>query len=145
MKNRLLQGFVTCAYTGYLPYAPGTWASLLGCALLYISPFPLQHPLVVAPLAVIAVLAINGLRLAERDPGYVTIDELVGMFVAMMGHQASFSNLLKSFILFRLFDILKPYPIRQAERLPRGYGIVADDIVAGAFASLALVLLGRLW
>lgn len=145
MKNRLLVGFVTCAYTGYLPYAPGTWASLLGCALLYISPFPLQHPLVVAPLAAIAVLAINGLRLTEKDPGYVTIDELVGMFVSMMGHQASFSNLLKSFILFRLFDILKPYPIRQFERLPRGYGIVADDIVAGAFANLALVLLWRLW
>jgi phosphatidylglycerophosphatase A len=61
----------------------------------------------------------------------------------MMGHQATIWNLAKGFILFRAFDILKPYPIRKVERLPGGYGIMADDALAGIFSNILLFLAGR--
>ena len=71
------------------------------------------------------------------------IDELIGMLVATLGHSPSAWNIVKAFILFRAFDILKPYPIRKVERLPGAYGIIADDVLAGIFASLTLFLWER--
>ena len=144
MARRLGLVFVTCGYIGYLPFAPGTWASLLGCALLYVLPGILNNPVLVIALAVAAVLCINRMDLPEKDPGYIVVDELAGMCVTMLGQGTGFPSLLKGFILFRIFDILKPFPIRRTEGLPKGYGIVADDIVAGIYANAALLLLGRL-
>jgi phosphatidylglycerophosphatase A len=142
--RKLGLAFVTCGYTGYLPYAPGTWASILGCILLYLLPGILNHPALVAFLTVTAIFSINRMELEGKDPGYVVIDELAGICVTMVGQGLGFSNLLKGFILFRIFDILKPFPVRRLEGLPKGYGIVADDIMAGIYANAALLLLGRL-
>jgi phosphatidylglycerophosphatase A len=136
--------FVTCGYIGYLPFAPGTWASILGCALLYLLPGILNHPLTVLLIAVAATLCINRMELSEKDPGYIVIDELAGICVTMVGQGLGSANLLKGFILFRILDILKPFPIRRLEGLPKGYGIVADDILAGIYANAALIMLGRL-
>jgi phosphatidylglycerophosphatase A len=144
MARKIALAFATCGYVGYLPFAPGTWASILGCILLYLLPGTLNHPLTVILIAVAAVLCINRMELLEKDPGYVVIDELAGMCVTMVGQGTGSLNLLKGFVLFRIFDILKPFPIRRLERLPRGYGIVADDILAGVYANAALILLGRL-
>jgi phosphatidylglycerophosphatase A len=144
VARRVALAFATCGYVGYLPFAPGTWASILGCILLYLLPGIPNHPVLVIALSVAAVLCINRMELPEKDPGYIVVDELAGMCVTMVGHSLGFSSLLKGFILFRIFDILKPFPIRRAEGLPKGYGIVADDIVAGLYANAALILLGRL-
>jgi phosphatidylglycerophosphatase A len=144
MAGKLGLAFVTCGYIGYLPYAPGTWASILGCILLYLLPGIFNHPALVAFLTIAAVFSINRVELQEKDPGYVVIDELAGICVTMVGQGLGLSNLLKGFILFRIFDILKPFPVRRLEGLPKGYGIVADDIMAGIYANAALLLLGRL-
>jgi len=80
----------------------------------------------------------------QADPGFVVIDEFAGMLVAMAGHAVTFRNLFIGFILFRAFDILKPYPVRKLERLPGAYGIIADDVLAGILASAALFIIGRL-
>jgi phosphatidylglycerophosphatase A len=144
MARKVALAFVTCGCVGYLPFAPGTWASILGCILLYLLPGILNHPLTAILIAVAATLCINRMELREKDPGYVVIDELAGMCVTMVGQGLGTSNLLKGFILFRIFDILKPFPIRRLEALPKGYGIVADDILAGIYANAALLLLGRL-
>ena len=144
MGRKLALGFVTCGYTGYLPIAPGTWASILGCILLYLLPGILNHPAVVALLAIAAIICLNRMELPEKDPSYIVVDELAGMCVTMVGQGLDITNLLKGFLLFRLFDILKPFPIRRLEGLPKGYGIVADDILAGIYANAALLLLGRL-
>ena len=144
MARKLALAFVTCGYVGYLPLAPGTWASILGCVLIYLLPGVLNHPLVVALLAIASILCINRMELPEKDPGHIVIDELAGICVTMVGQGVSVSNLLKGFVLFRLFDILKPFPIRRLEALPKGYGIVTDDILAGIYANAALLLLGRL-
>jgi phosphatidylglycerophosphatase A len=84
------------------------------------------------------------MALPEKDPGYIVVDELAGICVTMVGQGLDVTNLLKGLILFRIFDILKPFPIRRLEALPKGYGIVADDMLAGIYANVALLLLGRL-
>jgi phosphatidylglycerophosphatase A len=144
MARKVALAFVTCGYVGYLPFAPGTWASILGCILIYLLPGILNHPLTAILIAVAAVLCINRMELPDKDPGYIVIDELAGICVTMVGQGLDVTNLLKGFILFRIFDILKPFPIRRLEALPKGYGIVADDILAGIYANAALLLLGRL-
>jgi phosphatidylglycerophosphatase A len=68
------------------------------------------------------------------------IDEVAGMLVAMAGHSISFLSLLAGFLLFRFFDIVKPYPIRRVEVFRKGYGILADDIIAGIFVNLLLIV-----
>ncbi len=144
MARKIALAFVTCAYVGYLPVAPGTWATLFGCILLYLFQGVLNHPLAIVVIIVAALLCINRMELPEKDPGYIVIDELAGICVTMVGHGLGLFMLLKGFILFRIFDILKPFPVRRLELLPRGYGIIADDLMAGIYANAALLLLGRL-
>jgi phosphatidylglycerophosphatase A len=136
--------FATCGYIGYLPFAPGTWASIFACVLLYLLPGIVNHPLLVIALTVAAILCLNRMELPEKDPGYVVVDELAGMCVTMIGHSLGLWDLVKGFILFRIFDIVKPLPVRRCEELPKGYGIVVDDLVAGIYANAALFLLGKL-
>ena len=137
-RDRLCEWFVTCSYTGYLPLAPGTWASALACIILYFVP-SFDHPAVIALLVVLAIFATERIRAEERDPRYIVIDELIGMLVATADDLTKW-NIVKAFMLFRAFDILKPYPIKKVERLPGAYGIIADDVLAGIFASIALFI-----
>jgi phosphatidylglycerophosphatase A len=142
-RDRICEWFATCCYVGYLPAAPGTWGSLLAAILLYL--FPLLHnPLVILFLLAGGVAAAERARKDQADPGHVVIDEFAGMLVAMAGHPVTLWNLFIGFILFRAFDILKPYPVRKLERLPGAYGIIADDVLAGILASAALFVIGRL-
>lgn len=138
--NNVLLFFVTLGPIGYLPFAPGTYGSVFACILLYFSPSVFAHPLFIIVLIVAALIVLNGLTLESNDPGYVVIDEVVGMFVAMAGHSITLLSLMAGFGLFRFFDIVKPYPIRRVEAFRKGYGILADDVVAGIFANLLLIL-----
>jgi phosphatidylglycerophosphatase A len=137
IKERISRWFATCSYVGYLPFAPGTWGSLLGCIFVYFFP-SLINPLVIAFIAIAAVVTSERARGDKKDPGHIVIDEFVGVLVTMAGHELTILALFEGFILFRAFDILKPYPIRKVERLPGGLGIVADDVLAGIFASALL-------
>jgi phosphatidylglycerophosphatase A len=136
--ERLLRFVVTCGYIGYLPAAPGTYASLLGIILLWLFPALFTNLIFVVALVVFSVASINCLRLKEKDPGFVVIDELAGICVTMVGNKPSLVNLAAGFLLFRFFDILKPFPVRNTESLKNGYGIVADDVVAGLYANVML-------
>jgi phosphatidylglycerophosphatase A len=98
------------------------------------------HPLFVALFIVISLVALNSLALEEKDPGYVVIDEVAGMFVTMMGHNTTILSLLTGFLLFRFFDIVKPFPIRRMEVFRKGYGILADDVLAGIFGNILLIM-----
>jgi len=133
----------TGLYTGYLPKAPGTWGSLAG-VLLYLLLAGLPLP---AYLLAIAVLLMVGTFTAgeaekildQKDPQVVVIDEIVGMLITLAGTRLEPLLLLAGFLLFRFFDILKPFPINFIDqRFHGGLGIMLDDIVAGLF-SLALL------
>jgi phosphatidylglycerophosphatase A len=143
IKARICEWYATCCYTGYLPLAPGTWASILTCLILCLIP-SFNHPAVIILLTVVAVFAVEQARGGEADPGYIVIDEMIGMLVATVGHDLAGWNIVKAFVLFRAFDIIKPYPIKKVERLPGAYGIIADDVLAGIYANAALFIWGKL-
>ena len=138
---------------GYLPLGPGTWASLASVLLWWCleriaSRFPLPHFFL--GLIVILGAALVGLWAAGRaaeylgrhDPQVVVIDEISGQHVALFvgGAAVNWKYLLLGLILFRVFDIWKPFPVQQTEKLPGGWGIMADDWVAGGYAALGLWL-----
>lgn len=131
----------TAGGIGNAPIAPGTVASFIALLVVWALPF---SPLGLA-LTLLLVVAIGGWAagrverlLATKDPGRVVIDEVAGMLLSVVALPRSFGLLLAAFLLFRLLDILKPFPIRQSESLPGGLAIMLDDLIAGAF-TLALL------
>jgi phosphatidylglycerophosphatase A len=141
--NRALACIVTCCYLGYLHGAPGTYASALGCILIYFFPSIFANIFFCVGLVLFSVLCINFFKYDGEDPGYIVIDELAGICVTLAGHHITLMNTIIGFVLFRIFDITKPFPIKQAERLKGGYGIVADDVIAGIIANVILIILGQ--
>jgi phosphatidylglycerophosphatase A len=132
---------------GDASFAPGTWGSLVACAAL--APLRENRPLYVAGLAVLGVAAVWSAGLVARrmktaDPGRIIIDEAFGMGLVLLAPlPAGWPGLATAFGLFRLFDILKPPPLRALERLPGGWGIVADDVGAAGYSALVLYLIYR--
>jgi len=139
-KNKILLTIVTCGFVGYMPFAPGTWASALGCIFIYLFPFPslIANISFICCLIIFSIICINLLTFTVEDPGYIVIDELAGMFITMAGHKPTLITLAAGFFLFRVFDIIKPYPVNAVERYRKGYGIMADDILAGIYANISL-------
>lgn len=80
---------------------------------------------------------------ARPDPGHVVIDEVAGQWMTLAFSRVNLSHLLAGFLFFRLFDIVKPWPARQLERLPRGWGIMLDDVAAGVYALLVMLALNH--
>ena len=135
---------------GYAPAAPGTLgsAAAIGIGAL-LAHYAGWKPLWFAPLAI--CVSVPGIWAAGetarqtqiKDPGFVVVDEVVGQWLALSAARAlNWKSYLAAFVLFRLFDIWKPFPVRQLESLPGGVGIVADDLMAGLYAALVLLLAG---
>ena len=142
VKRRLIDSvlsfFNTCFFVGRIPFAPGTFASFAAAALIYFFPAVFGSVIFAVACVIFAVVSVNLERYEGEDPGHIVIDEFAGMCVAMAGHKATLLNVIAAFVLFRVFDILKPFPINRMEKLRGGYGVVADDVVAGIFASLLI-------
>jgi len=140
---------------GLLKPGPGTYGSI-AAVLLWFAAAHTLHPtqLALAIGTIIAAVAVTliGIPAAtivaresgREDPGHVVIDEVAGQLIALIAIPADWQHAALSLLLFRLFDILKPPPIRQLERLPEGTGIMLDDVAAGLFA-LAVALLIHHW
>jgi phosphatidylglycerophosphatase A len=141
--------------TGYLKPGPGTWASL-ATVLLWFGAAHALHPSPHVLLAILLVAIVFGVALgipaatiAERtsgrhDPSFVVIDEVAGQAIALLFCPPDWRHALIAFVLFRLFDITKPFPVRRLERLPAGWGIVFDDVAAGLYA-LVVSSVVRIW
>lgn len=141
--KKILSGFLSLGMIGYIPLLPGTFASIFGCLFLLFFPSrPLYFDLfLLISLFLFSSLAIYHLGFEEKDPRHVVIDEFIGMYVTILGHPANFRTVLGGFILFRFFDIIKPYPVNKIEELPGPFGILGDDIFAGIYANLSLYLI----
>ncbi|WP_243546112.1 phosphatidylglycerophosphatase A family protein [Pseudodesulfovibrio tunisiensis] len=133
---------------GHLPKAPGTWGSLAAILLAPACFLPAPFWMRIAILILIFGVGTWAASRAEtvldqKDPGCVIIDELLGQWIALLPFQVvSWWVLVLAFVLFRVFDILKPWPVRQAETaFPGGFGVMIDDAVAGGYALLILWLL----
>lgn len=127
---------------GYSPIAPGTAGSLIGLALFW----PLHMAPTWAQVAVTAAVYFAGVaassrlarNLGRKDPGLAVVDEVVGMWVSLLFLPFTPLTALAAFLLFRALDVFKPWPARQFESLPGGWGIMTDDVMAGIYANLVL-------
>lgn len=135
--------------SGYSPVAPGTAGSLVGLALFW----PLQRLPAIPQLAVIAATLLLGVlssacvakRVGLEDPGIVVVDEVAGMWISLLFLPLTPATAAAGFFLFRLLDVVKPFPAARLEHLPGGWGIMADDVMAGIYANLALRAALVLW
>ena len=145
MKTRLAILLATFGYVGHFPFAPGTAgsaAALLLYAALRLAASPILDLAVIVALFAIGCWAgsVAEVHYGRTDPGFVVLDEVVGMLLTLLLVPVSWSGALVGFFLFRGFDIIKPFPARQCERMHGGLGIMADDAVAGIYGNLALRL-----
>lgn len=135
----------TGAYSGYLPKAPGTWGSVVG-VLLWLGirylPSGFYFPIVAGVFLVGVIAAGAAEKIVDRgDPGLVVIDEIVGQLIALAMIPAQPLWIILGFVFFRIFDILKPFPIGWLDgHIHGGLGIMLDDVIAGIYTLLILQL-----
>lgn len=148
MKKGIARLVATFFYVGYFPYAPGTLGTLAAVPLYYIiSGLPYYLYISFTVLFIILSVWASGIAegiYGEKDPGYIVADEVSGYLVTMTLVPLTLTNVVIGFFLFRLFDIVKPPPSRQSERLKGGLGVVMDDVVAGVYANILLQIISRL-
>jgi phosphatidylglycerophosphatase A len=133
---------------------PGTWGSV-AAVLIWSGTALLLHPspewllgLTLAGVVLAVGLGVPAATIAAResgrkDPGFVVIDEVAGQWITLAAAKPDWKHILLALLLFRVFDIYKPFPVRQLEKLPEGWGIVFDDVAAGLYAWAVLLLLNR--
>ena len=145
IRERAVLLAATGLYIGTIPVAPGTFGSLIGlplCLLLSRLTF-LQSVMIILAFILFAVGIASAAEkiLKQKDPGQIVIDEIAGLLVTFAGLPFNLKTALAGFIIFRMFDILKPFPIRILDRrMGGGSGVVLDDVVAGIYANLFLRL-----
>ncbi len=147
MGKWLIKTFASFFYLGYSPIAPGT-AGTVGAVIVFyyltkFSPFIYVSFLIGFIILSLWVSTKASLLYRTADPRQIVVDEVCGYLVTMLLIPPSLMNIILGFALFRFFDIVKPPPARSSERLPGGFGIVADDIVAGIYANIILQISTR--
>ena len=140
MKRFLIYTIGTGLGSGYTPIVPGTAGSLLALLIFFIFPLDSIYWLLISILFIgIGVWSSSEIEKDKgEDPGLVVIDEMVGQWLAVIFLPHSWITLLIGFILFRVFDIFKPYPINKSQKLKAGWGIMIDDVLAGVYANIVL-------
>lgn len=141
--RRLALLVASFGYVGRSPVAPGTAGSAAALPVflavrLVGSPAVEACLLVALGAAGVWSASVTERQLGVTDPGIVVIDEVVGMLLTLAFMPLGWGGILAGFVLFRVFDIIKPYPCAHAERLPGGWGIMADDVLAGVYANVVL-------
>ena len=141
---------------GWLKPGPGTWASLAATVIWYagLSTAHLTGSaatvLTLGGALAVTLIGIPAATVVEResgrtDPGFVVIDEVAGQWVVLAVAPIDIGHALLAFVLFRFFDIVKPWPVRQMERLRGGTGIMLDDLAAGVYGLLVMLVVGIWW
>ena len=141
MKDRLCKMIASVFYIGYLPIAPGTLGSLAALPLYYF----LCNNTIIMSAVILIVIALGFMTagkveklFGEKDPGEIIIDEFAGMLISLYRMPPTMGYVVTGFLLFRFFDIVKPRPIQNLEKLKGSLGIMSDDLVAGVYANMAL-------
>jgi phosphatidylglycerophosphatase A len=142
-RDKVVMALASGGYVGYIPLASGTFGSLIGLLLcLGLSHVPFLITLIILIIFIFISIWISDQaekQAGKKDPGLVVIDEIAGMAVTLLGIPFTLQNAIWGFLIFRFFDIVKPFPIRRIDkRLPGGYGIVLDDVLAGVYGNIAM-------
>jgi phosphatidylglycerophosphatase A len=149
MKNRLCLTLASVFYIGFIPGAPGTYASLATSLVFFVIVRLLHQPSSALHLSAVCLISLIGILVSAQisrntgveDPSYIVIDEVAGQLLTFLFLPMNALNLTLGFVAFRIFDIKKPYPIRRLESLGRGVGVMADDLLAGVYGNLVLQLI----
>lgn len=148
-KSRLALLLATVFGVGYAPVAPGTFGSIAGLgiawAVLQQTGWPAWYlgvaAVVLTPIASLACGVVER-QIGAEDPGFIVIDEVVGQWLTLAAIRPErFLDWMGALALFRVFDVLKPWPIRRLERIPNGWGVVADDLAAGACGMMTIAVI----
>jgi phosphatidylglycerophosphatase A len=147
--RRLGVFIATCAHVGYAPVAPGTFGSAVGLAVYYLVRRQASTAVELGAIALILVVGLWSATEAEHhfggiDPGPVVIDEVIGMLITLALHPVNVAGAIVGFFIFRVLDVVKPWPARRLELLPGGFGVVLDDVMAGVYGNLLMWGLVRL-
>jgi len=143
--NRLVTCFASFFYTGFFPFAPATFATAVFLLVYVLVPGGdwIATWTVFLPTLVLSIPASTRMEITHgKDPHCVVIDEVVGIQVVLLGATPTLAGVIAAFILFRIFDVWKPYPIDRLQSLPGGWGIVADDVLAGLYSRAVLIAAG---
>jgi len=135
--------FASALFSGYSPVASGTFGSLVALAIYLIPGF--ESPLVITIVATaVFVLGVRTSMIMEKryghDPSKVTIDEVVGMWISLILLPKKIFVVIAAFLVFRFFDIIKPFPARKFDSMHGGFGIMMDDVIAGLYANVIIQL-----
>ena len=148
--NQVAVFVASFGYVGFFPIAPGTAGSAAALALFAFVRWvglPAFELAVIAAVGAIGVWAASGTEVAlgRKDPGVVVIDEVLGMLITLALLPVSIAGVVLGFVLFRIYDVIKPYPAGRLESLQGGLGIMADDAMAGIYAYLTLRACVWMW
>ena len=133
----------TCGYLGYVPIAPGTFGSAAGLAVFFAVRSTGSVAVELAAIAVLFAIGIWSGTIAEHhfgglDPGPVVLDEVVGMLITLALLPVNMTGAIVGFFIFRVLDVVKPWPSAQFEKLPGGLGVMADDGMAAIYGNLVM-------
>jgi phosphatidylglycerophosphatase A len=147
--RRLGVFIATCCYVGYAPVAPGTFGSAAGLLVFYAVRSTGSTAIELAAIVVLFLIGIWSGTEAEHhfggvDPGPVVLDEVVGMLITLALIPVNFTGAIVGFLVFRLLDVVKPWPSAQMEHLPGGLGVMADDGMAAIYGNIIMQILVRL-
>ena len=150
--DALLKFIATGAYAGYVPRAPGTAGSVLGLLLVKFGAASIWKCSPAGFLMLFGVVFVCACSVAgyterlfgERDSSAIVLDEILGMIATMFGNPTGWSWLIAGFMLFRLFDIIKPWPASWFDRMQGGAGVMLDDLAAAFYANIVLQVLRRI-
>ncbi len=145
LKEYLAFLIATGGFVGKIPLAPGTLGTLVAIPIMLIY----WDKGILAQLSITAAVFFLGLwasiviveKYKEKDPEYIVVDEIAGFMVGMIGIEPTLIHLAIGFVLFRLYDIVKPPPIKMFEKLPSGLGVMVDDIIAGLYTWACMIIL----
>ncbi|HOW56850.1 MAG TPA: phosphatidylglycerophosphatase A [Smithellaceae bacterium] len=145
MKDKVIKFLATGFCAGYIRFTPGTMGTIVGI------PIYLAYCLLPMVLRIIIVLALLALSIyisgraeklfKKKDDQRIVIDEIIGLQITMLPAAVMPLSIFIGFVLFRVFDILKPYPLHRLQKLPGGWGVVLDDVGAGIYAGALMMLL----
>ena len=146
MRLKISEWIATCFKVGYLPLAPGTWGSIFAILVWWVLLKDLDlliFGIVIILFFFIGIIVSNIIidQNGDNDPSHIIIDELVGQWLALWMLPDGSFYIIIVFILFRFFDIIKPWPIRFMEKLPKGLGVMCDDLTAGLITLLLTQLI----
>jgi phosphatidylglycerophosphatase A len=145
LNKKLITFLATGFGSGLSPVAPGTAGTLVGvliCFLCLPLPWPMRLLIVIALSALSIYIAGRAeIIYKKKDDQRIVIDEIIGLQITMLPVAINLLNLCAAFALFRVFDIWKPFPIKNLQKLPGGWGVVIDDVAAGIYAGIVLWLL----